>query len=75
MIISSKLTLRLGHVVTLSQIEVVVDDFKSVFLIQVSHHDTENLYFPGVGEEAARCEIFFLLIRMSICKTIGVTSF
>ena len=69
-IISSKLTLRLGHVVTLSRIEVVVDDFKSVFLIQVSDHDTENLHFPGVGKEAARCGIFYLLIRMSICKTI-----
>ena len=61
---------------TNSQIEVVVGDLKSWHnLLQVSHHDTENLYFPGVGEEAASCEIFFLLIRMSICKTIGVTSF
>ena len=44
-------------------------NLETVFLTQVSDHDTENLHFPGVGEEAARCEIFFLLIRIFICKT------
>ena len=34
-------------------------NLETVFLTQVSDHDTENLHFPGVGEEAARCEIFF----------------
>ena len=34
-------------------------NLETVFLIQVSDHDTENLHFPGVGEEAARCEIFY----------------
>ena len=34
-------------------------NLETVFLIQISDHDTENLHFPGVGEEAARCEIFF----------------
>ena len=34
-------------------------NLETVFVMQVSDHDTENLHFPGVGEEAARCEIFF----------------
>ena len=37
----------------------VILNFETVFLIQVSDHDTENLHFPGVGKEAARCEVFF----------------
>ena len=50
-------------------------NLETVFLIQVSDHDTENLHFPGVGEEAARCEIFFCSSECLFVKPQGVTFF
>ena len=50
-------------------------NLETVFLIQVSDYDTENLHFPGVGEEAARCEIFFCSSECLFVKPQGVTSF
>ena len=60
----SKLTLRSGHVEFCHHFSNwgcawVILNLETVFLVQVSDHDTENLHFPGVGEEAARCGIFF----------------